>query len=235
MTLRPYDDLAPSAGIPTFAEAMGNIPFAETVRAYATAGTLKSLSRLWIGLTVVWTMFIFFNFMAVDSFGGPPIGLFVGFFLGPFIIGGILFAGFIVVMSTLVSPPELLITDVALKRADNFDIHYTQAFKRGTTLRSLSFTLILRESATYQQGTSTVTEHHDNVIQEHAEFEVHVTPNSPIDEQLSFTVPDDAMHSFDAPRNKLRWFLRVQMDIPNFPDYQREYALNVLPEVSRES
>jgi len=234
MTLRPYDDVAAEAGLTTMSQALEHVPFGETLQAYATTTTVKSLSRVWVGLIFVWSLFVFFSFMSADSFGGPPITLFFGFFAGPFVIGALLFAGFIVLMSTLVSPPELLITGVALRREDEFDMHYKQAFKRGTKLRSLTFTLILRETATYQQGTSTVTEHHENVIDQKVEFELKVSPKNPIDRSFTFTIPSDAMHTFEAERNKLKWFLKVQMDIPNFPDYSREYALKVLPEVTNE-
>ncbi len=230
MSLRPYDDVAANAGLTTITSQFSGIPIVSAIAPYVSTASLKIVSRLFGVMMVGWMFLLFFGFVfsgAADNSGFPFV-MFCGFFAGPVIIGIVLVGGYGFLMSTLFTPPELMITEVQLKRDDTFDIRYQQNFKRGVTLKSVAYTLILRETATYQQGTSTVTEHHDNIIDERVEFEVHVDPNSPIDEPLTFTIPPDAMHTFETERNKLNWFLRVSLDIPSFPDFRREYRLRIV-------
>jgi len=45
-------------------------------------------------------------------------------------------------------------------------------------------------------------------------------------------IPRGAMHSFEANRNKLRWLVKVKVEIKGWPDYEDEYVLKVLPELA---
>jgi hypothetical protein len=40
------------------------------------------------------------------------------------------------------------------------------------------------------------------------------------------------MHSFEATRNRLRWLIKVKVEIKGWPDFDDEYAIQVLPEVA---
>lgn len=229
MSLRLYEELADAAEVMNLSPLVENVPFLKTIIAYISPTMFKYIAVPFILLMILWVFLL-----SALTFSGSVM-LFCGVIIGPIGIGALLVSGFTYVMSTLFSPPELLITDVVLQRGQSFDIRYKQSFKRKVTLNQQSFTLLMRESATYQQGTNTVTKHHDNVYDERTERDVVLDANMPIDEQLTFTVPSDAMHTFDAQRNKLRWILQVKLDIPDFPDFHRDYILKVIPEVSDES
>jgi hypothetical protein len=233
MSLRPYEELAHVAEVGSLSPRLDDVPFLKTIIAYVSPAMFKYIAVPFILLMILWVFLL--SALTFSGSGGFPVMLFCGFIIGPIGIGAVLVSGFAYVMSTLFLPPELLITDVVLRRGQSFDIQYKQAFKRKVTLNRQTYTLLMRESATYQEGTNTVTKHYDNVYDEHTERDVVLDANMPIDEQLTFTVPSDAMHTFDAQRNKLRWILKVKLDIPDFPDFHREYILKVIPEVSDES
>lgn len=235
MSLQPYDDLAKSHALDASSSVPIEHPILENLGMFVQASRNGMLRGIWFASIFAWTFFLFF-FVIMPSDGDSVMLIVMPLFcLGPFLIGFLLVAIYAFVMSTLLDQPQLMISGILLKRNDSIDFDYKQTFKRDVTLRSLSFTLILRESATYDQGTTTVTDTHDNVIDESAEFDVDISPDTGITRTLSFGIPADGMHSFEAHRNKLEWFLKVSMDIPNFPDFEKVYKLKVLPEVADES
>lgn len=138
------------------------------------------------------------------------------------------------ITSTKFAPAELAISSIVLRPSDTFEIHYQQQVKHQTTLNSLSFALILRESITEGSGRSMKTINHDTVIEEEKMPNVTFSPDQPINYSHTYTIPPDATHSYETDSNKLLWLLQVKMDVPNFPDYQREYKLQVISEVNNE-
>lgn len=230
MRLQPYNDLAQAAGLSaTVPGVSADSGIGKVVMMFTTSMGNKALQRMMLVSIMVWTFGLFFLFMILDF---SMVMMFPLFFLGPFIIMAVVFGGYTLLMRTLFDLPDVRMSGVMLRRGDAFNIHYHQPVKRNVTLKSLTFTLVLQESATYDQGTNTVTETHDQVIKQIADFDVMLSRETGIDRQLSFEIPDDAMHSFEAYRNKLEWYLRVKMDIPNFPDFHRNYKLKILPEVN---
>jgi Protein of unknown function (DUF3592) len=47
--------------------------------------------------------------------------------------------------------------------------------------------------------------------------------------QLTLTIPEGVMHSFEASRYQIRWRIKLVADIPLFPDVEQEFTLTVLP------
>lgn len=235
MTLRPYDELAEAANLTSNIPGVSlDSPIGKMVNLAMSNVANKSLQRVLITSIVGWSFFLFFFVFLSDNASSFAL-MFPLFCIGPIVIAILVVAGFSFLMSTLLDVPEALMTDVLLRRGETLDVQYRQSIKRQVTVNSMAFTLILQESATYDQGSSTVTVTHDHVIDEKVEFNVTLSPELGINQKLSFSIPDDAMHSFEAYRNKLDWYVRVKLDIPNFPDFNRNYKLKVLPEVADES
>lgn len=238
MTLRSYNEWA-SEHVLTTANQSGNLqiniggmdklgPLGSIV---GNAMQSQSLKRILIAGIVGWFIFMFlFVFPSVDSFAViVPL-----FCLGPIIVGAVILGAWHLLMSTLFDTPDLLLSGVLLRRGDEVQIEYRQNIKRTVTFKVISFNLILRESATYDQGTTTATETHDNVIWSDTLMEVAASPENGIDHKVKIKIPDTAMHSFNAPRNSLVWMLNVAIEVPNFPDYYQSYPLMLIPEVSNE-
>lgn len=97
---------------------------------------------------------------------------------------------------------------------------------RVTRLRELRISIIGEEVVTYDRGTTTATER--KIFQR---IEI-VRANS--QEQLRFgsttvELPENLIHSFDAPRNKIVWSIEVYGDIPWWPDIQETMEFAVRP------
>ena len=236
MSLRAYDDLAQYAGLSTISTISNHSVVGKVMAMAAPSRTNKALQRIIVVGCFLWVGFLFLSvFPNLDDNGFTPFVIFPLFCIGPFLIMVGTIGGYRLLMSTLVGVPQTLMSTVVLKRGDELEIHYRQAIKRNVTLKSMAFSLVLQESATYDQGSSTVTVTHDHVIAQDLDEVVVISSETGIDRKLTFTIPDDAMHTFEAYRNSLQWYVKVNFDIPNFPDYKKDYKIKVLAEVNDES
>jgi hypothetical protein len=129
-----------------------------------------------------------------------------------------------------VDKPELTISQRDLRVGETFIVLYAQRFRRASEANHIAVELVFRESATYSRGTDTETVHHEEIVAAHeipgGLFEV----GEEFRQDFSFVIPDGAMHTFASRRNKLRWFVRVQVDLVSWPDLREEYEIQVLPE-----
>lgn len=98
---------------------------------------------------------------------------------------------------------------------------------RVASVRSLRIYLEGREEAAYARGTTTAT---DKEV-----FSTTVLTDLRDSSKIAagaaeLTVPATAIHSFDAPHNKIIWALFVQADVANMPDVKDEFPIEVLPQ-----
>jgi uncharacterized protein DUF3592 len=97
---------------------------------------------------------------------------------------------------------------------------------RAARLQRLTIKLEGREEATYRRGTDTTT-----VKRTFARFVLLDTTDAAqiAAGETLLALPADTMHTFEAPRNKVVWSLKLHGDIPNWPDVDDEVALVVYP------
>ena len=118
-----------------------------------------------------------------------------------------------------------------LRVGEKFDLQYHHTFNQQITCEQFSLQLVFEEQATYSQGSNTRTVTHEQVIAETG-FPARIfQPGDMIADSLAWQIPREAMHTVKAPRNVLRWVVRLKLVIPKSPDYQDEYEINVLPEI----
>ena len=96
-------------------------------------------------------------------------------------------------------------------------------------ITSASVHMVFREQVTYRQGTDTVTAEKEVHVQELTRCSTCRASRSKPILETEFQIPEWAMHSFNAPNNKLQWGIRVIMDIPNRPDVKDLYFFRVTP------
>lgn len=103
-------------------------------------------------------------------------------------------------------------------------------------VNSLSLWLTCEEEATYRQGTDTRTStqcvQEVELLQREA-FDIQ--RGMPFETSCDFEVPPGAMHSFEAPHNKVKWKLEVRGDIAGWPDFKRAYSVHVYPAVGEQA
>lgn len=97
---------------------------------------------------------------------------------------------------------------------------------RTQALRRLRIFLEAREEATYRRGTSTYTDRKTF-------FKLEVTPaensGSIQNGEARLTLPEGLVPSFKGEHNRILWFLRVEGEIPWWPDMKEEYLIQVRP------
>jgi hypothetical protein len=94
-------------------------------------------------------------------------------------------------------------------------------------LASFRIRLEGREEATYRRGTSTSTDRqvfHSEVLFE-ARHALAIERGS-----LSFAVPADSMHSLAADHNQVVWAIKLEGEIPRWPDLAEEFEIEVRPQ-----
>jgi hypothetical protein len=127
-----------------------------------------------------------------------------------------------------VAEPQVLTDDRYIRRGQTVDITYIQPFKQQTALEGISIKLVRREWVKYQRGTDTVTEKHEEVLEEYTRPPQVVSEGQKLKEQVQFQIPQRAMHSFDYEHNRLTWLVVIQTKIQTWPDMYEEYELVLL-------
>lgn len=116
---------------------------------------------------------------------------------------------------------------------ETITIDYTHTFKTETELTDWTITLSFVETATYKQGTKTKTVRH--VVEKDSvsiiEYGQSFYKDQTITEQITLTVPHDAMHSLDVYRNKLHWFISYNIYAVGLKPVIGQEVITVLPQV----
>jgi hypothetical protein len=132
-----------------------------------------------------------------------------------------------------VSKPEASINNTTVKVGDSFTISYSQTFKHRTEVKGVKFSLLVRETARYQSGSTTTTVHHDETA---AEFE-YPGQSYETGDVLAFSrnmeIPRNGMHTFQGAHNSIAWLLQVKVDVAGWPDYREEFEIQVEPSIAR--
>lgn len=179
---------------------------------------------VWNGILSVFVIDTVQNFVA-KGFGG--IDWFRTLFLIPFVVIGVglLLFGLYSLLAVFNPRPTLIVSSASIPLGGELTVNWTLS-SRPSTMRSLQILLKGAEKATYRRGTSTATD--TSVF---AEIEVALTHELLEMEEgtARVRIPQDAMHSFDAPNNRIAWTLEVRGEIPFWPDMQATFPLTVLP------
>ena len=83
-----------------------------------------------------------------------------------------------------------------------------------------------REEATYTRGTTTSTDRETFALIRLIDTEI---PSKFSTGRATLHIPPDTMHSFNAPRNKITWLVKIHGQIPRWPDVDADFTLTVLP------
>ena len=185
-------------------------------------GCILGFALFWLGFSVLWTV------MAWRS--GAGMGALFGV---PFILIGIVMiigAFWRTIASVKIAPPSIHVSKERVRIGENFSVTYEQSFRMPSEVLDSKVELIFRESATYHQGTDTRTDTHEEVIDFFESPAKRFERGEKSRESGTFKIPKDAMHTFNQSKNKLQWFVRVDVDVQGWPDMVEEYEIQVLPE-----
>lgn len=188
----------------------------------AGKGCLLGFAVIWTGFSLFWTVMALASGAGLMAlFGLPFLAIGVGLLasgVAPWIAG------------IKLSPPEVTLSRDALRPGEEFSLRFKQEVRKPVDVTRMTFQLVFRETATYRRGTNTVTVTHELPIEEWEQPGGRFETGRTLLEERALRVPPEGMHTFIANRNKLQWFLKVNVQLPNWPDVKEEYEVRVLPE-----
>ena len=136
------------------------------------------------------------------------------------------------VLATAVGTTHVEIADHPLLPGRRYEAMIAQG--GSGVLRELTATLELEESATFRQGTDTRSERLAvRRLPVGAWHDVQLAPGQIFETRFAFAIPDDAMHSFAAEHNSVRWRLVIRGTPTRWPPFTRMFPLVVFPRPGR--
>jgi len=184
-----------------------------------------------LGIALFWNGIVsVFVYQVVQGFRGGNPEWFLTIFMIPFVLVGLgLLFGLFYQLLALANPrPVITLRPGTIRLGEPFELRWEM---RGSASRISSLKMSIRgvEAATYRRGTNTHTSH--EVFYAH-EFVTTSQLREMNSGAASLTLPRDLMYSFDAGNNEIKYELRIDGDIPFWPDIGDQYDLDVLPHAS---
>ena len=185
-------------------------------------------------LTVLWNT-VWFVLLAVVVSGfwyGRPRWVLV-FLMFPF--AGIGVWSFRFFLSQLrkqagVGPTIVEISDQPLYPGQ--DIHLFVSQSGRLRLKRIKVQLTCEEETFFRQGTDVRVERYEAFCEElEKQRDVRVDPQAPWEQQLTFSLPENAMHSFVGSHNAIRWKIVVSGESRPWPSFCRSFPVVVHPRV----
>jgi hypothetical protein len=199
--------------------------------------TLKSGSSRMAGVVflaafaAIWNGVIFFGFIRSTGFfrrgHGSFFDWFTVLFMLPFIAVGLAVIGVLIhqVLAHFNPRMEATIQPGSPRLGGRLDLSW-RLTGRIHVLRGLRIFLEGREEATYRRGTSTYTDRKPFLKQEVATI---TDPAEMAAGQTRIDLPLGLVPSFKSDNNKIVWALKVEGEIPRWPDLREEFEISVLP------
>jgi hypothetical protein len=192
-----------------------------------------------LAFTLMWTLFVIPFFVATVFGGGeegPDRGC-VLLFMIPFLLAdfGLLYISVRgirtwVARGRYLLPPEVRLNPPSVRVNESFDFQYRVPLRRDVTVEAAAFQFLLRESATYRQGTDTTTVTHDRWTLSWQVAPGRYSAGQALDGSRRLTVPREAMHTFVGKNNRLQWFVKVELRLAGWPPITEFYEVPVRPE-----
>src|SRR5215207_10228659 len=129
--------------------------------------------------------------------------------------------------------PVVAVPTGPLSIGDHFEVSYEQNWKRATEVDRIVVQLVLRETVRYTSGNDTHTERHDEVVQRHETPGRRFQAGEVFGETYAFQIRPDGMHTFAPSQdNRIEWYVLFAVELSQWPDLQREYEIQVQPQVA---
>jgi hypothetical protein len=138
--------------------------------------------------------------------------------------------GMNMMMASRLGQVTITLSGHPLLLGEEWTAEFSQQVKSRCVVNSVSATLVCEEWVQYQRGTDTRTDKHKVLSNE---LMLHdfgdVGPAAPITGEFAFTIPENAMHSFDASDNRISWRLDFHTDVEGWMDRSTVIPLEVAP------
>jgi hypothetical protein len=180
-----------------------------------------AIALFWNGIISV------FLFHLIKQWRTGPFEWFLALFLTPFVLIGLILLGVIGYLFLGLFNPrtQLKATPGTPRLGDSLRVEW-EVSGRVEALDNFRVILEGREESTYSRGTKTAT---DRSVFASVEVAATTVAQEMRSGTATVTIPNNMMHSFSSRHNKIIWSLRLEGEIPRWPDLKEEYVLGVLP------
>ncbi len=208
-------------GVPAGPDGPGPLELAPQGRRLRKVAMILMVAVVWNGLISV------FLWRAAEGLSRGRPDWFLTAFMVPFVLVGLLLIGASLhALLALANPRTTLIVEPSAPRlGGRLQLQWRTT---GAVGRVRDFRIVLegREEATYRRGKNTTTDR-----EVFARFVLARVRDSLGVRQGrgELEIPGSTMHSFDGGNNRIVWELRVEADIPHWPDVDDSWQLVVLP------
>ncbi len=211
------------------AEAAANFP-TPSIKPIELKPAMRPITQLFVMIFVMlfWNGIVsVFVYHCVDGWRRGHGEWFLTLFMIPFVLIGLGIIGAVIYFFLgLFNPaPTIIVSSDAVPVGGSIDLQWRFS-GRTAALRRVRILLEGVEQARYRRGTSTST---DTSKFHFTEIVNHTLHSDMISGNARVNIPATVVHTFDAPNNKIIWRLRVQGDIPMWPDVNQEFPITVLP------
>jgi len=181
-----------------------------------------AIALFWNGIVSV------FVYHIVHSWRHGPIEWFLTLFMIPFVLIGLGIVGYVVYAFVGLFNPRVKLTISSSSVLPGATIELDWKIDGNPSrVRRLNIYLEGREEATYRRGTRTSTDKDVFVnlpIADVRDF------SAMLEGRAQLTIPSNAIHSFDAASNKIKWAVFICAEVSRMPDIKDEFGITVLPQ-----
>jgi hypothetical protein len=138
------------------------------------------------------------------------------------------------VNTTGVGPPRVEISAHPLVPGKSYSLYLWLPQSGQLRFDGFTMSLVCEERCVYRLGTDsqTMTQRvYERLIL--GGDEMTVRKNEAFEAEMTFTIPETAMHSFRGRHNGVEWKLVLRGRIKSWPDYERAYPIVVYPRCPR--
>lgn len=230
----PYERLPMSqisgtnAGVRVFSELTGDVA---APRVLKSSGS-RLAAVIGIGIfAAFWNGVIFFGFILNSGFfrrGRTDFFDWFGvLFIIPFVLIGLFMIGLLVyqILGLFNPKVELTLTPGVPQLGEKIDVTWRLS-GRTQVLRGLKIAVEAREEARYRRGTSTYTDRKPFL---NLELYASASSMEPETGHASVALPAESVPTWKSDNNKIVWVIRVNGEIPRWPDLKEEFFIEVHP------
>lgn len=125
---------------------------------------------------------------------------------------------------------ELTVPNVILAPGEDWKVRLSFTPKKSFPINGISIQLKAVEAATSGSGTNATTYRHTAFDETYQILPAgRLEALQPVDEEVTITIPSNAVYSLKQPSNIVSWDVVARIDIPRFPDWKKATKLQMLP------
>jgi hypothetical protein len=153
--------------------------------------------------------------------------VFLTLFMIPFVLVGVVLIGYSIYSFLALFSPRVALTSNASSAIPGAAVQLSWNLTgNASKVRNLRIYFEGREEATYTRGTKSTT---DQAV--FATIPIKEVPEAQsASGTVEFIIPANAIHSFNAPKNKIIWAIWVKAEVIRMPDIKDEFPFTVLPQ-----